>query len=482
VKKKRYIKIAVSILLVLSLMTEPASASAQYWESGFDQFMQAFSPLYGWLTEKYRDTGEKDSAALYQMYADDMQSDLGSTTFNSGGSYRLLLPFVEFKSVINRVGFVTPYGSPQWHMQSHFFEGHVSVGALTASSYYIKKAGWTGEIDAVKARYEMPAPVPGQYKVVGVGAVSGEVKNDKGETAAIKYIWDGGTVNTTNTVVMSAGTEINYAGTMYVHSSHSTSAVLTVPRYIELDVIPFNIATTEQVTSIVNNTNSRIGSVTANYSYADNIYENVKIVNEGSNTVYNPVTNTTTTFNDWTYDYSSRSYVLTTDSGNPTTITYGDEYLTIREGDTVYNISYIIYGNDNGGNNGGENPTPTPTPPGGGNNNNNGNDNDDNGDGFWSKLGQLLGNLGSGLLSLITTALSAILDGLINLVDMVVAKLAAFLAAALNILAAIPAMFTGVSEFFAALFSFLPSEIMIILSFGFLLMVVIGILRMILRR
>lgn len=67
-----------------------------------------------------------------------------------------------------------------------------------------------------------------------------------------------------------------------------------------------------------------------------------QIFNETTNNYYNPVTDSSTTVNDWYYDYSDRSYHLTTESGDTVTVTYGDENITIQEGDTVYNVYYII--------------------------------------------------------------------------------------------------------------------------------------------
>ena len=79
------------------------------------------------------------------------------------------------------------------------------------------------------------------------------------------------------------------------------------------------------------------------------------IVNEGSKTVYNPVTETSTTYDTWNYDYSDRSYHFSktdTETGDTitSTVTYGDENVTIKEGDNTYNIYYIT-----------EAPAPTPT-------------------------------------------------------------------------------------------------------------------------
>lgn len=75
------------------------------------------------------------------------------------------------------------------------------------------------------------------------------------------------------------------------------------------------------------------------------------IVDESSNTIYNPVTNTTISFTDYTYDYSDRSYNLTLGDGSTMRVIYGDENITINEGDTTYNIYYII--EDDSGSDGG---------------------------------------------------------------------------------------------------------------------------------
>lgn len=87
---------------------------------------------------------------------------------------------------------------------------------------------------------------------------------------------------------------------------------------------------------------TRPGSLIGDFNIVNNNtttkVENTTIVNETNNTYYNPVTNETHNYNNWTYDYSSRTYEFNT--GN--TITYGDEYVTIKEGDTIYNIYYYV--------------------------------------------------------------------------------------------------------------------------------------------
>ncbi|MGN8969826.1 hypothetical protein [Intestinimonas sp. HCP28S3_D6] len=117
---------------------------------------------------------------------------------------------------------------------------------------------------------------------------------------------------------------------------------------------------------VINNytINSRPTSITGDYGIiGDNgqitKVDTTTIVNETNNTYTNPSTGTTSTITDWTYDYSDRSYELTLEGGDTVTVTYGDENVTIQEGDTVYNVYYIV---ESTGEDPGVQPTPTPGP------------------------------------------------------------------------------------------------------------------------
>lgn len=108
--------------------------------------------------------------------------------------------------------------------------------------------------------------------------------------------------------------------------------------------------------------NSRPTSITGDYGIiGDNgqiiKVEGDKIVNETNNTYINPATGTTDTITDWSYDYSTRTYTLTLGGGTTTTVTYGDENVVIKEGDTTYNVYYLVNGS------GSENPAPGPDVP-----------------------------------------------------------------------------------------------------------------------
>lgn len=94
------------------------------------------------------------------------------------------------------------------------------------------------------------------------------------------------------------------------------------------------------------NINTRVTNITGDVAYYDidgnlQLAPSVNIVSEGAKTYYNPVTNTTQQVTNWTYDYSDRSYKLELNTGDTTTVTYGDEYIRIQEGDTVYNVYYV---------------------------------------------------------------------------------------------------------------------------------------------
>lgn len=109
-------------------------------------------------------------------------------------------------------------------------------------------------------------------------------------------------------------------------------------------VIPFESASVQLNFTYAPDT--RTTNITGDVAYYDidgnlQLAPSINIVNEGDKTYYNPVTNTTNVVSDWTYDYSDRSYTLELSTGDTTIVTYGDEYITIQEGYTVYNVYYV---------------------------------------------------------------------------------------------------------------------------------------------
>ena len=116
----------------------------------------------------------------------------------------------------------------------------------------------------------------------------------------------------------------------------------------------FEIIPDTAISGNIYNINTRPTSITGgNYGIVGDNGQITKvegntIVNETNNTVWNPVTGSTSNITDWSYDYSTRTYTVTLDNGTTQTITYGDENITIKEGDTVYNVYYLVDGSGTG--------------------------------------------------------------------------------------------------------------------------------------
>lgn len=301
-------------------------------------------------------------------------------------------------------------------------------------------------------------------------------------------------------------------------------------------------------------TSTRPGSSDFGFYFGDDnklLSDNTaNIVNEVNNSYYNPITNTTNNYNNWSYDYSSRTYTVNnTDNSTTTTITYGDEYVTIKEGDTVYNIYYYVQQDgsqtpatcqheytsavttaatctgagvmtytcskcqhsyteaipakghtwqvaqtvdpeqDAEGNvtkkgytlyrcsvcateykdETGTGPPSTPGDSGGGNS-------------ILDKLGQLIGSVFGGILEVLGGIISKVLDALISLVQMLTDKLTLLVENILKIFDTLPAIFSGFLGFLGAVFGFLPEELLLVLEFGLIAVVFVGILLLIFKR
>ena len=119
---------------------------------------------------------------------------------------------------------------------------------------------------------------------------------------------------------------------------------------------------TSTIASDTYNIGTRASSITGNYGIVNSGSGEVTkidtqtIVNETNNTYYSPATGEQQTFTDGSYDYGDRTYNLTTESGDTVTITYGDEHVTVNEGDTITNIYYITE-TTSGGNGGDDTPS-----------------------------------------------------------------------------------------------------------------------------
>ena len=298
-------------------------------------------------------------------------------------------------------------------------------------------------------------------------------------------------------------------------------------------------------------------SISAPVYYTDNSGQvnvttgDVHLFSENDMTLTNPQTGTTSTVTDWSYDYSSRTYDLTLDTGEHSTVTYGDENITIKEGDTTYIYNYYVQPSNDDPNGGGNSDpehkhdytreitrqasctvagqetytcecgdTYTKSIPALGHDwlikeqvnseyDENGEETvkgytiykcsrcgeekrsddgqpPDSGGGagkpsIWQKLGDLFGAIGNGLIETITAFIGKILDGLIALAEVIGEKLTAIVEMVLGWFDSLPQMFEGFLAFLASVFGFLPPEIVILMTFGFALVIFIGIIKAIRR-
>lgn len=310
----------------------------------------------------------KDLEVAYNAGVSTIQSDLGTTTLQSDGSFYLDLP----------IGYLRVAAGAQEELLSDpstyiSFGDDPRPGELTAETYsawFEENRGTAVEIsgsldslsisaiDPVEGSTNLSiiffrfypssnyAPVAGTYTFVPRKYSSFSVyyysKVARWETNTNTRT-QGNQWLSTSAVYHAAGDPVWVSnGLGYSDSfgyAYSKSYTLSgYPSYRYLVVPDTNPLTTYSL-------DSRVGSIEGDYGIiGDNgqitKVDTTSIVNETNNTYTNPVTGTTSTITDWSYDYSDRSYKLTLDSGDTSTVTYGDEYITIKEGDTV---SYVYY-------------------------------------------------------------------------------------------------------------------------------------------
>ncbi len=93
---------------------------------------------------------------------------------------------------------------------------------------------------------------------------------------------------------------------------------------------------------VVENTPDEVGSITGDVVVIgdDNevtYYNDCQFVDEDNSRFYCPTTNNWTTYNSYSYDYSTMTYNFTDVDNNTYSISYGDEYITYSE--TVNNVT-----------------------------------------------------------------------------------------------------------------------------------------------
>ena len=119
----------------------------------------------------------------------------------------------------------------------------------------------------------------------------------------------------------------------------------------------------------------------------------------------------------------------------------------------------------------------TGPPPSGGDSSGEGDDKES----VWDKIGNFLGTILEGIIGIFDAILGKLLDALVALSEMLLGKIKDVVEVVLSIFDELPALFDGFLNFLALIFPFLPSEITLLLTFGVIAVVFIGIIKAIRR-
>ncbi|WP_195464915.1 hypothetical protein [Faecalispora jeddahensis] len=190
--------------------------------------------------------------------------------------------------------------------------------------------------------------------------------------------------------------------------------------------------------------------------------DNSNVVNGDVTTLYDYSTNTTYNITNWTYDYGDRTYNLTLEDGSTAVVVYGDDGITVDKGAITTEYKYWLADDSGGGG--------SSSSPGG-----------DSG-GSWSGIADLLGKLLKGLFDFLGAILGAIFSALTSLLSVITGSLKGIVDGILAIFEQFPPLFLGFAQFLAAVFPYLPSEILSLLFFGIAAVVFVGLLRFFLNR
>ncbi len=264
-------------------------------------------------------------------------------------------------------------GALRWRLNvDRFGEYYGSVSSFQGgTTYNVEYSGHFSSYQLSARGYfsEFLAPVSGTYTLyayyivnLGLGSLNTSTENGPGYYLGLDRYEIGytdtppvsGVLNKFSSVNFLSGDTVIKRGTQFYLSSGKSYSVCSITGYWEVACVPAT-----PLSGNTYNITSRPTSITGNYGIiGDNgqiiKVEGDKIINETNNTVYNPATGETHTLSDWSYNYEDRSYTVTTESGDTITVTYGDENVVIKEGDTIYNIYYLVDGS------GSETPGPGP--------------------------------------------------------------------------------------------------------------------------
>lgn len=289
-------------------------------------------------------TGKED----YDQAVKEIETEYGTTIIDESG-YLYWWPRVSQGSIYNgnsyafywgdteKVGVGSPY---------YTFSGSISGNSSLLTFRAIDKSfGLTSGYQRIYVYYDDTAPIDGAYYLPSKLSLSAYKMGPLGSETR----WNQDIEYEKSTFYASGSAFSVWVNSVGLPNDNAIS-------YLEISLShgPVRIKPVSGLVNVTDNSDTRVGTFSGNFGYyGDNgqliVGENIKIVDETNNTVYNPVTGETSNVSSWTYDYSDRSYNVTTSEGDTITITYGDEQINYVQGDTIYNIYYVVPGSDDPG-------------------------------------------------------------------------------------------------------------------------------------
>ena len=222
------------------------------------------------------------------------------------------------------------------------YDGSIFADSNMVSGHYIKKGYVSSSSDNPRLYWSFKVPVSGTYELLESEHISGIQSTNRGFTDSFSMNYKSSRINCSAGDVLTMGASSSDYAPVDVCSNQEFTVVDFIAHYPIYAVTPTSVFASSLYVP-----DTRPASITGDYGILGDNNQLAKIdsqtiVNETDNSVYNPVTNTTSNVDNWQFDYSTRTYDLTLDTGDKMSVTYGDEYVTIQEGDTVYNVYYII--------------------------------------------------------------------------------------------------------------------------------------------
>lgn len=294
----------------------------------------------------------KEAGEVLQAEESEYVASLPATTVNSDGSLIWYPTVYDFSNFHVRA----LYGSADLSSANNFSysANYISISLLDSRSFQYTVTGCPykdrNDYGFYGDNYFTP-PCEGHYYLLPTDFIT------------VLYTDYGSAWHTSSTFYQSRDFSVLGTSNCYVNNGdniwgNNTRVIFHLPVFRIVPLTPYSVGSTND--SDTYNIGTRAASITGNYGIVNSggtvsQIESQSIVNEGQHTVYNPVTNETENFTDWDYDYSTRTYNLTNENGDTTTVTYGDEYVTYSSGGNTTNIYYITNvssDSENGGDSG----------------------------------------------------------------------------------------------------------------------------------